>query len=723
MADFVLSFVLDAALSRVVSLITDEIILAWNLKDDLKGLQESLTMIRAVLQDTEDQQTTREPVRLWLKKLQEAAYDAEDVFDELAYENLRRKVEMQDQSGREVNKFFSFSKGTRYVKKAAFHFKMARKVKNINDLLNKIKNEAMGFGLQAVRRDRIMPLINLDRVTDSVLDNPVVGREADVAKFNEVDYIKIRLEKISNNNGNAIVVTTRSEEVASKVETSTSYRHKLNLLSDDECWSIVKERALGNGPLIPLDSNLEAIGKEIAKKCRGVPLAAKVLGGTMGFNRDKNAWLLIEKSSVLNASHNKDNVVSILKLSFDHLPLYLKSCFAYCSIFPKDFEIAKEELIQLWMAEGLLKPSNKDEGYKYFNVSLQNSFFQDVERDQHENIRWGAKKLLSLFIKDIVFDGSWKLKRLRTLNLNGANIEELPSSISKLKHLRYLDISETKIEALPESITELYNLQTLRFIWCNSLKQVPRNKMSNLISLRHVLFSRDDHMPSMVGRLTCLETLPLFVVGPNRGGSIQELECLNQLSGKLEINHLEEVSDEEEAKKSNLQKKTKIKALRFTWSDGREITSNDKEVLEGLEPHPNIEIIEINNYLGEKFPSWLLMMKIPSDGDSFSVFDNLVEVRLYGCKWCEELQKLAHLCRLKVLLMHGMDRIRCIGNEFYGIDDGSTSNGVRPFPALKDLYFGSMKSLVEWKAPPADEGGETVVFSCLEVWPLGNVLG
>ncbi|KAF2296377.1 hypothetical protein GH714_037637 [Hevea brasiliensis] len=533
MADFVLSFVVDAALSRGAT--NDE------------GACETLA-----------------------EEAQEAAYDAEDVFDELANENLRRKVEMQDQSGREVNKFFSFSKGTRYVKKAAFHFKMARKVKNINDLLNKIKNEAMGFGLQA-------------------------------------------------------------------------------------------ERALGNGPLIPLDSNLEAIGKEIAKKCRGVPLAAKVLGGTMGFNRDKNAWLLIEKSEVLNASHNKDNVVSILKLSFDHLPLYLKSCFAYCSIFPKDFEIAKEELIQLWMAEGLLKPSNKDEGYKYFNVLLQNSFFQMWKGINMRKLDGGAKKLRSLFIKDIVFDGSWKLKRLRTLNLNGANIEELPSSISKLKHLR------------------------------------------------------DDHMPSMVGRLTCLETLPLFVVGPNRGGSIQELECLNQLSGKLEINHLEEVSDKEEAKKSNLQKKTKIKALRFTWSDGREITSNDEEVLEGLEPHPNIEIIEINNYLGEKFPSWLLMMKIPSDGDSFSVFDNLVEVRLYGCKWCEELPKLAHLCRLKVLLMHGMDRIRCIGNEFYGIDDGSTSNGVRPFPALKDLYFGSMKSLVEWKAPPVDEGGETVVFSCLEV--------
>ncbi|KAF2296395.1 hypothetical protein GH714_037732 [Hevea brasiliensis] len=138
MADFVLSFVVDAALSRGAT--NDE------------GACETLA-----------------------EEAQEAAYDAEDVFDELANENLRRKVEMQDQSGREVNKFFSFSKGTRYVKKAAFHFKMARKVKNINDLLNKIKNEAMGFGLQAVSRDRIMRLINLYRVTDSVLDNQLWG--------------------------------------------------------------------------------------------------------------------------------------------------------------------------------------------------------------------------------------------------------------------------------------------------------------------------------------------------------------------------------------------------------------------------------------------------------------------------------------------------------------------------------------------------------------------
>ncbi|KAF2296410.1 hypothetical protein GH714_037802 [Hevea brasiliensis] len=515
-----------------------------------------------------------------------------------------------------------------------------------------------------------------------------------------MDDLKTRLVRVNRNStGNAIVVTTRSEQVASIMETSAYYRHPLNLLSEDECWSIMKERAFGNGET-SISVDMEGIEKEIAKKCKGVPLAAKVLGGTMGgFKMDKEAWLSIMNGNVSNSSDNKDNVESILKLSFDHLPPLLKSCFAYCSIFPKDFYIVKEELVKLWMAEGFLVSSSQDEGNKYFNALLQNSFLQDVKRDECENSRWCkmhdlVHDLALSFTKsetltlencatEIVFDESWKLKRSRTLNLKGANIEEFPSSIGKLKHLRYLDVSWTKIEVLPESIIELYNLQTLKFLWCNSLKQVPRNKMCNLISLRHIEFSYDHHMPSMVGQLTCLETLPLFVVGSDRGGSIQELECLNQLRGSLRIKHLEVLRDKEEAMKSNLRGRTKIKALKFMWSDGRELNSNDEEVLAGLEPHPNIETIVITNYLGRKFPSWLLMKKIPSGGDSFVALDNLKELILWDYKI------LGGLTRLRDLIIGGFSE---------ELDSFSYLKSIQDLPSLKFLVIhedvgGRIKSL------------------------------
>ncbi|KAF2319257.1 hypothetical protein GH714_014270 [Hevea brasiliensis] len=433
------------------------------------------------------------------------------------------------------------------------------------------------------------------------------------------DKLKNRLVNINRNNGNAIVVTTRSEEVASIVETPSSYRHALDFLADADCWSIIKERAAVTS--IPAD--MKAIGKEIAEKCRGVPLAAKVLGGMMGSARDKEAWLSIRNSTVFNASHEEDNIESILKLSCDHLPSNLKQCFAYCSMFWKDFEFEKEELIWLWMAEGFVLPCSEDEGNND-DKCFARRLYVDCQNATTTLAfpKGGSKELRSLYTNGIVFDGSWKLKSLRALKLKGSNVEEVPSFIGNLKHLRCPDISDTKIKVLPESITKLYNLQTLRFLRCDSLKELPRNKICNLISLRRIEFSYDRQMPSR---------LSFFAVGTDRRGSFGELECLNQLSGELNISYLEEVRNKEEAKKSNLREKTKLKALRFVWSFFERTSDNNEEMLEGLEPHSNIERIKVERYLGKKFPLWLYRMKILSEGDSFTVFDNLLELVLEDC--------------------------------------------------------------------------------------------
>ncbi|XVF65858.1 hypothetical protein PTKIN_Ptkin09bG0284700 [Pterospermum kingtungense] len=428
----------------------------------------------------------------------------------------------------------------------------------------------------------------------------------DCQKWHE---LKSRLSKINNNTGesslqkkdkaNAIVVTTRSQNVASIMGTSPDHRHHLEKLSAEECWSIVKKRACGNQG-VSMSADLENIGRSIAENCGGVPLLASVLGGTMGFTRDKEDWLAIKDSDVWNLENN-DEVLPKLKLSFDNLPFCLKECFAYCSVFPKDHVFEKDQLIQLWMAQGFLHSvegggSAELEviGDEFFNGLLSNSLFQDVERDtcghiktckmhdlvhdlanlvskseifassgahisdhiRHVSVAFDgesvpeiskdvARKLRSLFSKVNVFNDVLKgFKSLRVLNLCDAMINDLPSFLSRFKHLRFL-------EMLPK-------------------------RMENLVSLRHIYFNDKKLMPVQIGCLTSLRILPLFVVGKEIGYQIKELGSLNHLRGELKICNLEYVKDKDESKGAKLHEKTNVFKLTYEWSS--ESSEIDEEV-------------------------------------------------------------------------------------------------------------------------------------------------
>jgi hypothetical protein len=178
MAEALLTDVAKEILSRLIPLATEQISLAWGFKEELTRLRDSFTMIQAVLADAERRQVREEPVRLWLLRLKDVAYDADEVLDEFAYEILRRKVEIQNQMKRKVCFFFSFSNPI------AFRIKMANKVKSIGDSLKKINDEAIGFGLARLGPGNTNPEIILNRETDSsVVHSEVVGRVDHVSKI------------------------------------------------------------------------------------------------------------------------------------------------------------------------------------------------------------------------------------------------------------------------------------------------------------------------------------------------------------------------------------------------------------------------------------------------------------------------------------------------------------------------------------------------------------
>ncbi|GKV02262.1 hypothetical protein SLEP1_g14719 [Rubroshorea leprosula] len=577
------------------------------------------------------------------------------------------------------------------------------------------------------------------------------------------------LSKFVKTSGNSIAVTTRKEGVASSIAKYLPLRrHHLKKLSDDDCWLIIKGKVFGSTEASIPDQQLEAIGREIAKKCRGLPLIANVLGGTMCNVKGVAGWLSIKNKIVWNLE-DFDQIKFVLKVSFDHLPSHLKKCFSFCSIFPKDFDFEKDDLVQHWMAQGLLCSSSQDMmediGNKYVSDLISNCLFQDVEKDRYGNIRrfkmhdvvhdlallvsegealilkndsirgnscirhlrvpsgvemdsailkGVAPKLHSLFSEvDFCSMSKMDLKSIRSLSLKKADGDKLPASPSKLKHLRYLDISNTKIRALPKSFSKLYNLQTLKLMYCPRLQKLP-DGMENLISLRHFYFSNDKLMPRNIGCLTSLQTLSLFAVGKEKGYQIEELGCLSQLGGALRICNLEFVKSKSEATKANMEQKTKLYKLRLQWGRNKEESYNSyEEVLEGLQPPSDLKSLSIDGYMGEKFPSWM-EKGVNLSGDAF-LLNYLLELDLYGCGECMDIPSLGFLPNLEVLNIRRMEKVKRMGSKFYlnrsNIASSSHGGGgtITLFPALKNLTLSDMESLEEW----AEIEG-VLVFPCLE---------
>ncbi|KAF9605123.1 hypothetical protein IFM89_014114 [Coptis chinensis] len=144
--------------------------------------------------------------------------------------------------------------------------------------------------------------------------------------------------------GSKITVTTRSLEVSMLVSAGKPYH--LQCLLDGDCWSLLKEEALGNTDLNTVPE-LNKIGVKIAIKCKGLPLAAKTLGSLMRSVRvDENEWNKILQSKMW------DFIVPDLRSGYHPLPSHLRQCFAYCSLFPQNYDFERDKIVQMWMGKG-----------------------------------------------------------------------------------------------------------------------------------------------------------------------------------------------------------------------------------------------------------------------------------------------------------------------------------------------------------------------------------
>ncbi|QHO22404.1 putative disease resistance RPP13-like protein 1 [Arachis hypogaea] len=288
-----------------------------------------------------------------------------------------------------------------------------------------------------------------------------------------------------------------------------------------------------------------------------------------------------------------------------------------------------------------------------------------------------------------------KNKYLRVLSFDRLNI--FRDSIAKLIQLRYLDLSWSDIEVLPESLCNLCNLQTLKLAGCSKLTMLP-NDMYKLVNLRHldIRDTRLKEMPKGMGQLKQLHILSYYIVGKSEENGIQELGGLLNLHASLEIRKLENVVDANEARNARIIDKKHIEELLLKWSSGDDMVSNthsdEQDILQGLQPHRVLKVLEIDGYKGKIFPDWM----------GHSLYQNMTSVSLKSCKNCCMLPSLGQLPSLKSLCIESFNELKSIGKEFYKNEGHQHSSPIAPFPSLERLQFHNMPCWEEWHLPDSE---------------------
>ncbi|XP_030972225.1 putative disease resistance protein RGA3 [Quercus lobata] len=877
---------------------------------EVRKLESTLRAIQAVLEDAEKKQVSDKAVELWLDKLKEAAYDVDNVLDELDTAIIKAKIEEEEEKAETTTATakvwpciscisWLFTK----IKKLVHRHGIVQEIKKLNETLDEIAKEKDRYsfvfesgsssstnidigkwpktisevdvsdiiGRKEYSDDLVRNLLGEDssenernpyvislvgmggigkttlaqlaynddkvkshfdirmwvcvsepfdisrvakaiiqEIKRTVLDNDIKETLKCILLDNDIelqtlvitikdliqgkrsflvlddvwteDYQKWEQLKLALNygaQGSRILVTTRSKRVTIMVNSDPTI--SLDALSEDDCWLIFSKIAFVDKDEYQC-GQLINIGRELVKRCKGLPLAAKTLGSLMHYKRSSEDWRNILENNLWELEDVKKGLLGPLLLSYYEQPSAIKSCFLYCALFPKDYLFSRNELIHLWMSQGYLgvKPNIEMEivGEEYFERLVMHSFFQDFEKDKkndkiirckmHDIVHdfaqsmttnneyvtidgdkelgtncrsahhlrleligetefpmsiYNAKKVRTLFsttlAKMTVFPLNLfqHLTCLRALTLKFYSFENLPNEVEKLIHLRLLDVSYNyEIKELPETMCNLCNLQTLNIKGCRRITKLPQ-EMGKLIKLRHLLTDWDKPFPKGIGRLSSLRTLNTFVVGgidDIDGCKLGELKNLNHLKGSLTIKRLKNVTDVQEAENAQLKDKKHLRELRLSFDEGvEEIESvrNDEIVLKALEPHPNLEILKIDNYMGRVYPNWMKSLS------------NLKRLQLYSWHNLEQLPPLGQLQCLETLKLRDANSVKKVGVEFLGIEEANGKNGSTSslvlFPNLKSLQFWDMKEWEEWDGigERREEEGESGVSVLISIMP------
>ncbi|KAJ7982362.1 Disease resistance protein [Quillaja saponaria] len=573
----------------------------------------------------------------------------------------------------------------------------------------------------------------------------------DVWNENRSNWEVLQIPFNYGTSGSKILVTTRNLKVGSIMRSVQI--HHLKQLSEEDCWKLFAAHAFGKGDC-NANPSLEPIGRKIVAKCKGLPLALKTLGSLLYTKLSQEEWESILTSDIWNMPNDDSNIIPALLLSYHYLSSHLKRCFAYCSLFPKDYEFDMEDLVLLWMAENFLQISHKDKriedvGNEYFRDLLSRCFFQQsnsrkscfvmhdllndlaifvsgefcfrLEGEEVRNIARKTRHFSYLRVHCEVckrFDSLYKADRLRTfLPFNFSREIMHCHTSSKItqdllltkKCLRSLSLSDYyNIEELPDSIGNLKYLRYLNLSWTR-IKRLPESTclLYNLQTLKLNECKSLEELPKDMHKIVNLRHVTFIGAyklnkTPTQLGKLRNLQTLTSFYvGRCSGSNIKELGQ-----LNNLQGQLSVLQLQNVLipMDAADANMENKKHLETLElgwSENNEDSLKERDVLERLKPHTNLKnltirnyggTRLP-DWFANGSLSTIVSLKLSGCKYCFSLPPLGQLPSLKKLSISGFAAIVAIGYDFYG---NNSSSIAQPFGSLEILKFENMAVWEEW---------------------------
>ncbi|XP_076948538.1 disease resistance protein RGA2-like [Bidens hawaiensis] len=321
--------------------------------------------------------------------------------------------------------------------------------------------------------------------------------------------------------GSIVVFTTRSQTTCQMLVKDPEFQHNMPPLSDEDSWLLFKKLAFAQRVEDKDISELEPIGREIVRKCKGLPLAVKTLGSLMWSKHSKrdwedvnksNIWELLKMQGLQDVQETEENEVFLaLKFSYDGLLPHLKQCFAYCCLFPKGFDLEKDVVIELWVVSGFIPRRGDIDlyvlGEEIFDFLVWRSFFEVSENKNYSKDRYVIPYQMYDMARNVMVDDCFVIKdadkkviipnealhlssssldiqlstqdlgrstSLRSIFMFGAEFECNISQIFNHVYLRVLYLCGIGLGVLPESICKLKHLKYLNLSY-SSIEVLPES--------------------------------------------------------------------------------------------------------------------------------------------------------------------------------------------------------------------------------------------------------